>query len=97
MEERRLAPRLRGEQRHVHHLPPPEPRTLNSANVYSLLLSISIGIKSNEYTLKWKNYFNQNNTKFINPFCYNEYVSNINLDCIKEYIKNEKFNKIKIR
>ena len=45
---------------------------------------------SNEDELKWKNYFNQNKTKFIDPFCYNEYASNINLDCIKEYINKFK-------
>ena len=32
--------------------------------------------------------------KYIDPDIYNEYKTNINLDCIKEYInKNKKFNK----
>ena len=55
-----------------------------------------VAITGNDNELKWKNYFNQNKTKFIDRFCYNEYASNINLDCIIEYInKNEKFSKIK--
>ena len=33
--------------------------------------------------------------KYIDPDIYNEYKTNINLDCIKEYInKNKKFNKL---
>jgi hypothetical protein len=33
--------------------------------------------------------------KYIDPNIYNEYKTNINLDCIKEYInKNKKFNKL---
>ena len=41
--------------------------------------------------------FNDNipDLKFIDPNIYNEYKTNINLDCIKEYInKNKKFNKL---
>jgi hypothetical protein len=40
-------------------------------------------------------FLNVNKLKYIDPDIYNKYESNINLDCIKEYIHHtKKFNKL---
>jgi hypothetical protein len=49
--------------------------------------------KTINYKYSFVNYIPE--LKYSDPDLYNKYESNINLDCIKEYInKNKKFNKI---